>query len=215
MVRESSGLSLDIYERKLAKCGFTLIAGVDEAGRGALAGPLVAAAIILPLTFEATNLKESKKLNPVTREILCTELKEKALAYNVCIIEPREVDRMGLQEANKVALKGAVAGLGLKPDFVLCDGFRLSEFDCPYLNIIKGDSLSYSIAAASIIAKVTRDRIMLGYHRQHPEYKFDENKGYGTVVHLKAIERFGITPIHRLSFSPVAQKHLFSLHKGD
>jgi ribonuclease HII len=211
---ENPRLSLSLYEKKLAKRGFTLIAGVDEAGRGALAGPLVAAAIILPLTFKAANLKESKKLKPATRESLCKELKRKALAYSVCIIEPQEVDRLGLQGANRVALKRAVAGLSLQPEFVLCDGFRLGVFDCPYLNIIQGDNLSYSIAAASIIAKVTRDRIMSEYHRKHPEYNFDKNKGYGTLFHLRAIERFGITPIHRLTFSPVAQRRLFSLCGG-
>jgi len=192
------------YERKLYGQGFKLVAGVDEAGRGALAGPIVAAAVILPEDAHINGLRDSKKLSAEQRENLYDQILETAVAWNVVRIEHYDIDSFGIQWANLRVLELAV--LGLKPcaEYVLSDAFPIKSLEIPHIAITKGDSLSLSIAAASVLAKVTRDRIMVSYHEEFPSYGFEQHKGYATLVHKRAIERHGPAPIHRKCFSPVS-----------
>lgn len=198
-------LCLSNFERRLRKQGFKLVAGADEVGRGALAGPLVAAAVILPQDFYAYGLKESKQLSPTRREELHEIIVSSAVAWSVAVVEPAEIDSQGLQKANLKVLRQAVESLNPSPEYVLCDGFSIRGSKKPNLALVKGDRLSVSIAAASIVAKVTRDRMMESYHQVFPRYSFDQNKGYGTIVHLRSLEKHGPSPIHRRSFAHVAQ----------
>jgi len=192
------------YERKLYGQGFKLIAGVDEAGRGALAGPIVAAAVILPEDARIHGLRDSKQLTAEQRDNLYDQILETADAWNVARIEHYDIDAFGIQWANLRVLEQAV--LGLKPcaEYVLSDAFPIKTLEMPHIAITKGDSLSLSIAAASVVAKVTRDRIMVSYHHEFPSYGFEQHKGYATLVHKRAIERHGPAPIHRKCFSPVS-----------
>jgi ribonuclease HII len=191
---------IDHYEQRLHAEGFGLVAGVDEAGRGALAGPLVAAAVILPEAFETEGLADSKVLSPDQRDLWFGRIRSNALAVAVCRALPRRIDHRGLHVSNLALLRRAVVLLELRPDFVLTDGFALPGMRLPHLSIKKGDAITVSVAAASVIAKVTRDRIMDRYHRRYPEYGFDHHRGYGTASHRAAIAEFGPCPIHRLSF---------------
>jgi ribonuclease HII len=195
--------SIDHYERQLRERGFREIAGVDEAGRGALAGPLVAAAVILPSDFELEGIEDSKLLTPLQRERAYRRVVEEAVAWSVCRVTPSRIDRSGLHRANMALLRKAVRGLSVAPEFVLSDGFPLRRMPVPSLSLKKGDVVTGSVAAASVIAKVTRDRIMDRYHRRFPEYGFDRNRGYGTQRHWEALWRFGPSPIHRHSFNHV------------
>lgn len=199
---------LSNFERRLGQRGFKLVAGVDEAGRGALAGPLTAAAVILPQGFYTYGLKESKQLSPARREELYKVIISSAVTWSVALVEPTEVDKYGLQEANLKALQQAVEKLNPSPDYILCDRFSIRKSKKPHLALVKGDRVSVSIAAASIIAKVTRDRMMKSYHQAFPQYSFDQNKGYGTLVHLRSLEEYGPSPIHRCSFARVSQLSL-------
>lgn len=192
------------YERRLNKQGFNLIAGADEAGRGALAGPIVAAAVILPQDARIYGLRDSKLLTPEQRENLYKKIVEVAIAWNAVRIEHHEIDAHGIQWANLRSLERAILELEPSPDYVLLDAFDIKTLEIPHLAIIKGDRLSLSIAAASVIAKVTRDRIMVNYHADYPEYGFNQHKGYGTQLHMQALEKCGISPIHRTCFMPVA-----------
>ncbi len=191
---------IDLYERRLRAEGFRLVAGVDEAGRGALAGPLVAAAVILPDGFVVQGLKDSKELTAPQRDRWFERIRAHAVAIAVCRAFPRRIDHRGLHVSNLKLLRQAVDRLEVRPDFVLSDGFRLRTIKLPNLSIKKGDAVCASVAAASVVAKVTRDRIMERYHRRFPEYGFDQHRGYGTVEHRAAIARYGPSPIHRLSF---------------
>ena len=191
---------IDYYERRLHAEGFLLIAGVDEAGRGALAGPLMAAAVILPLEFEVEGLNDSKLLTPLQREQWFGTISEQAISVAVVRTFPRGIDHRGLHVSNLALLRRAVRALGVRPDFVLADGFTLRGERLPHLSIKKGDMVTASVAAASVIAKVTRDRSMERYHRRYPQYGFDRHKGYGTPSHRAAIAQFGPAPIHRMSF---------------
>ncbi|MCL6472526.1 MAG: ribonuclease HII [Firmicutes bacterium] len=193
------------FERKLYSQGFKMIAGVDEAGRGALAGPIVAAAVILPEQSQLYGIKDSKLLSPEKREILYEKIINTAIAWNVVRIEHYDIDANGIQWANLRSLEMAALGLNPAADYILSDGFDIKTLTIPHLAITKGDNLSVSIAAASIIAKVTRDRIMQAYHAEYPQYGFDQHKGYGTLLHKKAIEKYGPAPIHRKYFAPVAE----------
>jgi ribonuclease HII len=177
-----------------------LIAGVDEAGRGALAGPLVAAAVILPETFDIDGLKESKQLTPPERDAWNVRIRGQAVAVSVCRAFPSRIDRSGLHVTNKALLRQAIARLPVRPDYALSDGFPLRAVGVPQLSMRKGDETCASVAAASIVAKVTRDRIMDRYHRRFPQYGFDSHRGYGTPGHRAAIARWGPSPIHRMSF---------------
>jgi ribonuclease HII len=194
---------IDHYERQLRERGFTLLAGVDEAGRGALAGPLVAAAVILPTTFELDGLEDSKLLTRKQRETAFTRVTGEAVAYAVCKAMPTRIDRAGLHRTNMALLRRALRKLPMTPDFVLSDGFPLKRLGIPCLGLRKGDVVTASVAAASVVAKVTRDRIMDRYHRRFPDYGFDTNRGYGTERHWEALWRLGPTPIHRRSFNHV------------
>lgn len=190
-------------EMKLYKAGYEKIAGVDEAGRGAWAGPLVAAAVILPRTFRLAGLNDSKKVSAPRREVLYEKIVEKSIAWHAQIISRQQIDRHGVGRANRLAIIRCVQKLSQKPDYVLVDGFTVSWRDLPAKGIVKGDAKVVAIAAASIIAKVTRDRLMRGYHRQYPQYHFHQHKGYGTATHLKMICQHGLCPQHRRSFKPI------------
>jgi ribonuclease HII len=191
---------IDQYERRLRAEGFALIAGVDEAGRGALAGPLVAAAAILPDHFSVDGLRDSKQLTALQRDQWFDRIVAGAVAIAVVRAFPRRIDHRGLHVSNLKLLRQALIRLPVQPDFVLTDGFHLRGMRWPNLSVKKGDAVCASVAAASVVAKVTRDRIMQRYHRRFPEYGFDQHRGYGTAEHRAAIARFGPSPIHRLSF---------------
>ena len=190
------------FERRIWKIG-KLPAGVDEAGRGPLAGPVVAAAVILPKECEVNGLNDSKKLSHQKREILFDQIKAVAVSMGVGIVEPEEIDRINILRAALLAMEGAVMKLNPKPDFLLIDGNRKTSLLIPQETVIRGDSTCNSIAAASIIAKVTRDLIMNDYHEIHPEYNFKKHKGYPTKEHFEALRKFGPCPIHRKTFRGV------------
>jgi ribonuclease HII len=191
---------IDYYERRLLAQGFRLIAGVDEAGRGALAGPLLAAAVILPLGFDVEGLADSKVLTALERDRWFDRIQADAVSVAVCKVFPRKIDQRGLHVSNLALLRKAVGTLPVRPYFVLADGFALRGMRLPHLSIKKGDVVTASVAAASVIAKVTRDRMMDRYHRRFPQYGFDRHRGYGTASHRAAIAMFGPAPIHRMSF---------------
>ncbi len=187
----------NIYYEK----GYNYIAGVDEVGRGPLAGPVCAAALILPKGLMIDGVDDSKKLSEKKREKLYDEIIEKALSYCVVFVEPEKIDEINIRQATHLAMQRAVDGLNLRPDFLLVDGNDKISFDgvdCEY--IIKGDLKFECIAAASIVAKVTRDRYMTEMDKEYPQYGFAKHKGYGTKLHMEAIREFGLTPLHRRSF---------------
>lgn len=194
---------IDHYERQLRERGFRMLAGVDEAGRGALAGPLVAAAVILPDDFDLDGIEDSKLLTPKQRRQAAARIRERALAISVRKAMPGRIDRAGLHRTNLALLRRALRTLPVVPEFVLTDGFPIKRLGLPSLALRKGDVVTASVAAASVIAKTTRDRIMDRYHRRFPDYGFDTNRGYGTERHWEALWRFGPTPIHRRSFNHV------------
>jgi len=189
-------------EKEIRARGFELIAGVDEAGRGPLAGPVVAAAVIFSSDYKNNRINDSKKLSPVERERLFIEIKNSCLSYAIGIVGWKQIDEMGILEAAKLAMRQAVLKLDPQPDFVVTDAVALNITGIPQKAIIKGDEKVFSVAAASIIAKVTRDHLMINYHKKYPNYGFDQHMGYGTEIHIKAIEKNGPCPIHRLTFSP-------------
>lgn len=192
------------FERKAKKLKFKAIAGVDEAGRGPLAGPVVAAACILPYGMLFHNVDDCKKLTPLEREELYNTLVSNPKVYfGVGIVDHTTIDSINIYQASIEAMLQAIAALPEVPDLILADAMQLPRLEMPCWKIIKGDQLSLSIAAASIIAKVTRDRLMINYHEQWPQYGFKQHKGYGTAAHLKALQAFGPCPIHRVSFEPV------------
>lgn len=188
------------FERNAYEKGYNFIAGVDEAGRGPLAGPVVAAAVILPKGVLIEGVNDSKKLSEAQREKLFDVIKEKALAYGIAAIDEKSIDDINILNATKQAMTQALGRLETSPDCVLLDAVKLDDVSVKQVPIIKGDSLSLSIAAASILAKVTRDRMLREYDSQYPEYGFAIHKGYGTPQHISAIKKYGFCPIHRLSF---------------
>lgn len=190
-----------VYERQLNEKGFKLICGVDEVGRGPLAGPVVCAAVIMPLDNLIEGVDDSKKLSPKKREIIAEEIKKCAVAYAVCRVEAEVIDKINILEATKLCMKNAVESLEIKPDFVLVDGNMTLDINIPQQYVIDGDALIYSVGAASIIAKVYRDKLMEDYDKVYPGYSFAKHKGYGTKVHIQAIKDNGICPIHRRSFT--------------
>lgn len=191
------------YEREAEKEGFALVAGVDEAGRGPLAGPVVVAAVILPLGIYLPKLNDSKKLSPALRESLYEVICEKAVALHCSIVDAATIDRVNIYQATVNGMYDAVLALDPNPQKVLIDAVPLTKLPMPSLSIVQGDAKSASIAAASIIAKVTRDRLMTQYDTQYPRYGFAKHKGYGTAQHLEALRAYGPCPIHRRSFEPV------------
>jgi ribonuclease HII len=199
---------LDRYESVLRAQGFERIAGVDEVGRGALAGPLVAAAVVLPDDFDRTGIRDSKLLTPKQREEQYERITAAGAVTVVRKIAPNVIDIRGLHRSNLALLRRCVRALDPVPDYVLTDGFPVTKMPCPSLGVKKGDMVAASIAAASIVAKVTRDRIMRRLHRRYPVFGFAQNKGYGTPEHWAALDRVGPSPVHRLSFAGVGQATL-------
>jgi ribonuclease HII len=194
------------HERKLRALGITTIAGIDEAGRGALAGPVVAAAVILPEKFKHRKLNDSKQLLPENREEIYQNLiGNNAIAWAVGVVDSVEIDTINILRATHKAMRIALTALALQPDHVLIDGLPVFPFPVPQTAIIDGDCYSLSIAAASVIAKVTRDKIIRDFCARVPEYCFSQHKGYGTELHLIKLHEHGPCPIHRRSFEPVAQ----------
>ena len=179
---------------------YTYIAGVDEVGRGPLAGPVVAACVILDRNKQILYLNDSKKLSEKKRESLYKEICESAVAYGIGVVSPARIDEINILNATYEAMRAAISNLKLKPDILLNDAVHIPKVDIKQVSIIKGDAKSVSIAAASIVAKVSRDRLMVEYDSLYPEYKFAKNKGYGTKEHISAIKEHGLCPIHRRSF---------------
>ncbi|KGL39998.1 ribonuclease HII [Listeria newyorkensis] len=198
--------AMKYYENEARAKGFQVIAGIDEVGRGPLAGPVVAAAVVLPADFDVVGVNDSKQLNEAKRDQLYDTILEKALAVGIGVKSHEVIDDVNIYEATKLAMAEAVDSLSLKPDFCLIDAMPLKH--CEHeLSLIKGDSKSVSIAAASIVAKVTRDRMMASFDEEFPGYGFAKNMGYGTKAHLDGLEKQGVCPIHRLTFAPV--KNIF------
>lgn len=193
----------DKIEQQLLRDGFNLIAGVDEVGRGALAGPVVAAAVILDLNNIPKGLNDSKRLSQKQREKLTVEIKASALAVSIAEVSPEEIDKINIHQASLKAMTKAITNLKLSPNYLLIDGFALSKLKIKQQAIIKGDSLSVSIAAASIVAKVTRDKLMYDYALYWPNYGFEKHVGYATVLHLNNLRKYGPCDIHRRSFRGV------------
>lgn len=192
------------YENELYKKGITLIAGIDEVGRGPLVGPVVTAAVILPKNFYDERINDSKKLTEKKREELYNVIKENALSIGIGICSEKVIDEINILQATKKAMIMAVNDLKIKPEHLLIDAVKL-DIDIPSTSIIKGDAKSISIAAASIIAKVTRDRMMYELDKKYPEYDFKSNKGYGTKKHIEAIYKYGVLKEHRKTFAPISE----------
>jgi ribonuclease HII len=191
------------YEFQARLAGYSLIAGVDEAGRGPLAGPVVAAAVILPEDIALDGVKDSKKMSEGAREKAFPLIERVAIDFSLSVVNPKEIDRINILQASRKAMKQAVLTLDPPPDYLLIDGTYPINLSIPQRCIKKGDELSLSISAASVIAKVYRDRIMHSYHELYPRYGFSSNKGYGTPKHIEAITRYGPCFIHRLTFRGV------------
>lgn len=206
VIRRSGGLRT--METALQRSGLGPVAGVDEAGRGACAGPLVVAACILGRAAGLDGLDDSKRLTAAARERLFPLIRRAALAYHVVVIDSTEVDRAGVHAANIAGMRRAVAGLGVRPGYVLCDGFRVPGLDAPSLPVIGGDATSACIAAASVLAKVSRDALMVALDAEHPGYGFAAHKGYGTAAHTAALTELGPCRAHRRSFVNVRQAGL-------
>ena len=188
------------YEEKRYAEGYLAVCGCDEAGRGPLCGPVVAAAVILPLGLEIEGLNDSKKLSEKKREALFEIIKEKAVSYAIAEASPEEIDDINILNASMLAMRRAVEGLAVKADFALIDGNCSRGFDIPTETVVKGDAKSYSIAAASILAKVTRDRQCLELDKLYPEYGIAKHKGYPTKDHMESVRKYGVAPIYRRSF---------------
>lgn len=189
-------------EENLHSQGIEYICGIDEAGRGPLAGPVVVAAAIMPKDSMIEGVNDSKKVSEKKRELLYEKITEEAIAWGVGIIDQKEIDRINILNATKEGLTEAVKSLNVKPDRIIVDALNgIDTLGIPYTSIIKGDAKCYSIAAASIIAKVTRDRIMRQWDEIYPQYGFEKHKGYGTKAHIEAIKEYGLCPLHRLSFT--------------
>jgi len=204
----------DFFEKRFLSQGFRFIAGIDEAGRGPLAGPVVAAAVVLPLPLFSEKLRDSKRLLPETREILYEKIMKKALAVGIGMVQADEIDRINIGRATQQAMARAVGSLPTQPDLLLIDGIMTLPLPLLQRTIVKGDSLSMSIAAASIVAKVYRDRVMLAYHERYPQYNFAKHKGYGTREHLEAIRVHGYCECHRKTFRGVREGGLLT-SKGE
>lgn len=195
---------LYIYEKKLIKDGVSLIGGIDEVGRGPLVGPVVAACCILPLNYKLDGLTDSKKLSERKREKFYDILIRDAISYGVGIIDEKVIDNINIYEATKLAMKESIDKCMIKPEHVLIDAMKL-DIDIPSTSIIKGDAKSLSIAAASVIAKVTRDRMLIELDKKYPMYDFKHNKGYPTKKHIEAINKYGIIKQHRKTYGPVKE----------
>jgi len=191
------------FEKELHKKQYKFIAGTDEAGRGPLAGPVVAASVILPKDFNVIGITDSKQLTEKDRNYFFEKIKEKAIDYSIYSIDHQEIDRINILEATKKAMEKSLLDLKRFPDYALIDAVNIQGTPFPVKSIIKGDDLSISIAAASILAKVTRDQVMEQIAKEYPEYGFDKHKGYGTKEHIEILQKLGPTPYHRYSFTPI------------
>ena len=191
---------MNTFEKRAYCDGYRWVAGVDEAGRGPLAGPVVAAAVIFPAGYQNSQINDSKKLTARKRDELYKTIWDDAVSVGVGVAEADVIDRINILQASLQAMREAVLDLSKIPDFILIDGLYSLDIEAPQKTLVKGDAISVSIAAASIIAKVSRDRIMEMYHRQFPRYNFQQNKGYGTVEHRKILKEIGMCKIHRRSF---------------
>ncbi len=194
-----------VFEKEATQKGCKLIAGIDEAGRGPLAGPVVSAAVILATTFHDPEITDSKKLSPKKRERLFNKIYNRAVAVGIGIVDPVEIDRINILQASLLSMAMAVENLDPQPDHLLIDGTFPISSELSQQPITKGDALSISIAAASIVAKVSRDRLMQNYHHYYPQFDFPKHKGYPTRAHKEAIREFGFSPIHRRSFKGVKE----------
>ena len=199
-MRQEEPMDLWVYEREAFDAGIKLVCGVDEAGRGPLAGPVCAAAVILPPGLEIPGLNDSKKLTDKKRRELYDIMIEQAVSYGIAFASEQEIDEINILQATFLAMERAMQKLSPQPELALIDGNRTKDFGLPVRTIVKGDSLSASIAAASILAKVTRDRLMEEYDAQYPQYGFAVHKGYGTKRHYEALREFDPSPIHRKTF---------------
>jgi ribonuclease HII len=194
-----------LFEKKAFNKGFSRIAGIDEAGRGPLAGPVVSAAVIIPISLQIPGISDSKKLSPQKRDYLYEKIYDSAVSVGIGIVDPFEIDRINILQAALLSMAMAVENLVPQPDCLLIDGTFLISSTLPQEAIPKGDALSASIAAASIVAKVTRDRLMERYHEDYPQFEFSKHKGYPTKAHKQAIQKFGCCPIHRRTFKGVKE----------
>ena len=209
-MRQEEPMDLWVYEREAFDAGIKLVCGVDEAGRGPLAGPVCAAAVMLPPGLEIPGLNDSKKLTDKKRRELYDVIVEQAVSYGITFASEQEIDEINILQATFLAMERAMQTLSPQPELALIDGNRTKDFGLPVRTIVKGDSLSASIAAASLVAKVARDHVMEAYAEQYPGYGFESNKGYGSEGHMAAIRERGLCPIHRRSFcSFAAQESLF------
>ena len=192
--------SMHENENRIKDMGFKFIAGVDEAGRGPLAGAVYAAAVILPEDAELDGINDSKKLSAKKRDELYDLITEKAISYAVMAVDEKRIDKINILNATFEAMNGAVNSLSVKPDYVLIDGNKIRGMEIPHETIVKGDAKSISIAAASILAKVSRDRYITEMAAKYPQYGFEKHKGYGTAAHYEALKKYGLSPIHRCTF---------------
>jgi len=192
------------FERNARSAGYARIAGLDEAGRGPLAGPVVAAAVVLPPDLFIPGVTDSKQVAEPERERLYDEIRGQALCFGIGIVDELTIDEVNIYQATIIAMERALQSLSLQPDYLLLDAMTLSRISIPQKSLIKGDCRSHSIAAASILAKVTRDRLMRDLHKKFPQYNFEKHKGYGTKEHLALIQKYGPCDAHRKSFNPVA-----------
>ena len=195
-----------LYEKEEQTRGHFLIAGVDEVGRGPIAGPVCVAAVMMPLDEIIEGVDDSKKISEKKREMLFEQIKERAVCYSIQMVDEQTIDKINILEATKLAMKNAINGLTIKPDVVLVDAISKLDVDAEVRGIIKGDALSYSIGCASILAKVTRDRLMCELSKEYPEYGFEKHKGYGTKQHIDALKEYGPCVYHRLSFLKFLEK---------
>ena len=200
MAKEKVEIDKLKFEKDEQAKGNFLIAGVDEVGRGPLAGPVCVAAVIMPLDDLIEGIDDSKKISEKKRKVLFEQIKEKAIAYSIELVDEQTIDRINILEATKLCMKKAIEGLSLKPDVALVDAISKLDVDVAIRGIVKGDALSYSIGCASILAKVTRDELMCELSKEYPEYGFEKHKGYGTKVHIEALKEYGPCVYHRLSF---------------
>lgn len=191
------------FDRELLTGADCRLVGVDEVGRGPLSGPVVTAAVVMPLTEESLieGINDSKKLSEKKREALYELIIDRAIAYAICRVEPDVIDRINILQATRLCMKNSIEQLPFTPGMVLTDGNMTLDISCPQRSVVHGDALSYSIGAASILAKVYRDRLMQEYAKEYPQYSFDKNKGYGTAEHIAAIREYGLCPIHRRTFT--------------
>ncbi len=205
MSKEKKEKNLLSYEQELYKKGIKLIAGTDEVGRGPLVGPVVAAAVILPENYYLEGLDDSKKLTEKKRDKYYDIIYKDAVSVGIGIVDAKTIDEINILEASRLAMKKAVEDLKIKPEYILSDAMKLDNQNIPYTDIIHGDALSESIAAASVIAKVTRDRMMYDLDKEHPEYGFAKHKGYPTKLHLENLKKYGVLDNYRFSYKPVKE----------